>query len=171
MEGVSPKHLSPRRECGKLLHHDERNRWLWAARRATWASLLRQSKYDDFLILAEEPLVRMRLQMRKPSSRHGLRAVRQKSRVRKRKRRKENQGRIRKRRMGGGRTLNGFNRRAGIRNRCYKCGSENHLAPKYPSKGAPEGESAPYSPSSRKVPRPPYASISMESPASAQGDG
>ena len=31
---------------------------------------------------------------------------------------------------GGGRTPNGFNRRTGLANRCYKCDSEHHLAPK-----------------------------------------
>ena len=47
----------------------------------------------------------------------------------------------------GGETLNGFDRRAGIPNRCYKCGAEYHLAPKCPLEDAPGG-------SLRLIPRP-----------------
>ena len=44
---------------------------------------------------------------------------------------------------GDGPTLNGFNRRDGIRNRCYECGSENHSAPKCPLRDSPGSESVP----------------------------
>ena len=44
-------------------------------------------------------------------------------------RKAKKKGGKKKRRGGDARTLNGLNRRAGIRNRSYKCNSENPLAP------------------------------------------
>ena len=48
---------------------------------------------------------------------------------------------------------------------------EYHLPPKYPLGGDPQNEFAPFSPPLGEVPRPPYSSISMEAPVSAQHDG
>ena len=57
-----------------------------------------------------------------------------------------------------GQTLNGLNRRTGIRNRYYKYDSEYHLAPKCPLKDVSRSESTPYVSFARKVLRPPRPS-------------
>ena len=56
-------------------------------------------------------------------------------------------------------TSNGFDRRTGTWNRFVERDSEYQLAPKCPSSGNPSFDS---------VPRPPYSSISVESPVSMQ---
>ena len=66
---------------------------------------------------------------------------------------------------GGGQTLGGFFRATGIRNKCYKCESGYHLAPKCPLRYVPRSEFAPRSPVNRKARRPPYSVIPMEAPA------
>ena len=67
-------------------------------------------------------------------------------------------------------TLNGFNRRAGTRNHCFKCGSEYLLAPECPLRVNPRNASAPFAQPSNKVRRPPISPISTEAPVSAQDD-
>ena len=52
---------------------------------------------------------------------------------------------------GDGRTPNEFNRRSGVRNTCYKCKSEYHLAPKCPLRDVPRSKLAPSSPVNRKA--------------------
>ena len=72
---------------------------------------------------------------------------------------------------GDGQMLNGFNRRKGERNRCFARDSEYHLAPKRPLRKSPTSSRPVPSPPLNKAPRPPYASISMETPVSARKDG
>ena len=67
---------------------------------------------------------------------------------------------------GGVQALNGFKRRAGIRNRSLECRSKRNLAPKCPSKDGRRNESAPLPPLATKDPRPPPSSISVGSPVS-----
>ena len=65
-----------------------------------------------------------------------------------------------------GRRKNGFNRRTGERNRCYRCGSEYHLLPKCPVK---QESKAPAPPSvSPSRPRASFSSISLEEPPSGR---
>ena len=60
---------------------------------------------------------------------------------------------------------------AWIARRKVKRETEYQLLPKSPSKDMPKSDHAPPSPSTRKVHRPPYSSISMEPPAHAQEMG
>ena len=69
---------------------------------------------------------------------------------------------------GDGQTLNGSNRRTGVRSRCYKCDSEYRLALKCPLRDKPRSESVPGSAETRRVHRPSYPTISMETPVNAQ---
>ena len=59
--------------------------------------------------------------------------------------------------QGDGQTLNGFNRRTGVGNRCYTSNSEYHLAPKCPLRDVPRSESAQSN-----------STIFMETPVNAQ---
>ena len=76
---------------------------------------------------------------------------------------------------GGGQALRGCNRRAGQRNRCYRCDSEYNLAPKCPWRDTPRRHRS----STAKIPREApqerdkarklsYSTISMDTPASAK---
>ena len=67
-----------------------------------------------------------------------------------------------------GQPSNGSNRRAGERNRCFACNSEYHFAPSRPCRGNRRKGSTP---SWKKPPRPPFSSIAVGSPTSAQEDG
>ena len=66
--------------------------------------------------------------------------------------------------------VKGLNRRTGVRDRCFTCNSEYHLAPNCPSRGDSVKGSGPPLPVMSKHLLPPYLSISMESPVSRRGD-
>ena len=69
---------------------------------------------------------------------------------------------------GGGQTLNGFNRKTGLRSKCYRRDSEYHLAPRCPRRDTPRWEGRLFSPERARSQRPSYSSISTETPASPQ---
>ena len=69
---------------------------------------------------------------------------------------------------GDGQTLNGLNRRAGMRDRRYRRDSEYRLAPKCPWRGTPRDDGSPAIQERRKARWPPYSAISMKIPVSAQ---
>ena len=58
-----------------------------------------------------------------------------------------------------GRTFNGFNRRTGVRNRCYRCDGEYHLAPKCPWRDVPRSELGSVAPEHGKARNPSYSAI------------
>ena len=67
---------------------------------------------------------------------------------------------------GDGHPMNGPNRRAGLRSRCYKCDSEYHFAPGRPRRDAPRNELG-LGPQERGEACKPYCSaISIETPVS-----
>ena len=72
---------------------------------------------------------------------------------------------------GGGQKLNGFNHEAGLRNRRYRGDSECHLAPRCPWRDTPRGDGSSLPQQRDRAHRPSYSSISMETPAPAQGAG
>ena len=61
---------------------------------------------------------------------------------------------------------NGFNRRTGERNRCYRRGSEYHLLPRCPMRQENKAPAQPSSPSSH--PRPSFSSLTLEDTPSDQ---
>ena len=67
-----------------------------------------------------------------------------------------------------GRTLNGFNRRAGKRNRCHRCDCGYHVAPKRPWWDTPRGGLSAVPQGRDKARGPPYSSITRDTPVSAQ---
>ena len=76
-----------------------------------------------------------------------------------------------KKSRGGGQTLNGFNRRAGVRNRRLTRNSTYHFAPSCHPTGK-SGKGSVLSPVAGNRPlRPPYSTISTESPVRLQNDG
>ena len=70
---------------------------------------------------------------------------------------------------GDGRTLNGFNRRTELTNRCYKCDSEHHLAPKWPRRDVPKSELGSAPPERDKARKLSYSAISKETPVPVRG--
>ena len=56
----------------------------------------------------------------------------------------------------------------GFRNRRYKCGSENHLAPKCPWRDAPKSELGTATPGPGKARLPSYSAIPIETPVSVK---
>ena len=68
---------------------------------------------------------------------------------------------------GGGQTLNGVNRKTGLRNRRYRCDSEYHLAPGCPWRDIPRGGGSSFPRERDRAHKPSYSSISMETPVSA----
>ena len=72
---------------------------------------------------------------------------------------------------GGVRTLNGFNRRAGMRDRCYRCDIEYHSAPKSPWQDTPRGSRSPRFQWRSKVRKPSFRAFAMEIPVSAEKAG
>ena len=72
---------------------------------------------------------------------------------------------------GDGQTLYGFNRRTGVRKRCFTWDSGHHLAPNCPSGGKHGKRSVQSRPSGNKPLRPPNSSFSMKSPVRAHHDG
>ena len=77
---------------------------------------------------------------------------------------------------GDGQTLNGFHRTTGLRNRCNKCDSKYHLAPKCPWREVPRSEIGTSSSVNGKARSPSYFAIFMKTPTTVQtvntsGDG
>ena len=66
--------------------------------------------------------------------------------------------------QGVGQTLNGFSRKTGLRNRRYRRDSEYHHAPRCPWRDTPRGGGGSLSQGRDRSYRPPYSSISMETP-------
>ena len=62
----------------------------------------------------------------------------------------------------GGQTMNGLNRKTGLRNQCYRCDSEYHLAPRCPWSHTSRGTGSTFFPVRVRPQRPSYSSISME---------
>ena len=67
-----------------------------------------------------------------------------------------------------GRTLKGFNRRTGERERYYTCNSEYHYAPQRPQKENRSSGPTPFRRVSKKPSNQPFPSIAMESPLKAR---
>ena len=65
---------------------------------------------------------------------------------------------------GDGQTLNRFNRKAVMRNKCYRRDGEYHLASRRPRRDGPRREVSPLSQESVTPQGPPYSSISLEIP-------
>ena len=65
---------------------------------------------------------------------------------------------------GDGQTLKGSNRRTGLRNKCYKCDSEYHLAPTCSWRDAPQRVLGSASPEQQKARKPCYSTISTGAP-------
>ena len=66
---------------------------------------------------------------------------------------------------GGGQTLSGFNRRAGLRNRCHECDSECHPASECPWTDVPKSEVGAASTEQGKARKPFYSAISTGAPS------
>ena len=69
---------------------------------------------------------------------------------------------------GDGQTLNGFNCRTGLRDRCYRRHSEYLLAPKCPWRDTPKGDWSPPSQEQGKASQPSYTANLMQTQVSAQ---
>ena len=67
-----------------------------------------------------------------------------------------------------GQTSNGFYRTTGLRSRCYRCDSENHLAPQCLWRDTPGGDRSPPPQERGEASKPSYSASSMETRASAQ---
>ena len=73
--------------------------------------------------------------------------------------------------QGGGQTLNGFNRKTVLRNRCYRRNSEYHLAPRCPWRDTLRRGGGSFSQERDRSQRPPYFSTSSDTPVVAQKAG